>query len=139
MNRLGMVIDTAHTSSQTLEGVLAESRHPVLFSHTGPYALRQIARHLEDKDMMAIAKKGGVIGIWPLLRRRDTIETLFKEVDYAKKLVGIDHVGIASDLFGLGDTTAIPTHKEFALVPAGLLSRGYSASDVEKIVGGVTS
>ena len=45
-------------------------------------------------------------------------------------------VGIAIDLFGLGHLTAIPTHKEFALVPAGLLSRGYSASDDEKIVGG---
>lgn len=71
-----------------------------------------------------------------MLRPRDTIETLLKEVDYAKKLLGVDHVGIASDLFDLGDTTSIPTHKEFALVPAGLLSRGYSASDVEKIVGG---
>jgi membrane dipeptidase len=136
MNRLGMVIDTAHCSSDTLNHVLAASRQPVILSHTGPYALRQIARNVEDKDMMAIAKKGGVIGIWPLRRRRETIETMFKEVDYVKKLVGADHVGIATDLFGLGDLTSIPTHKEFALVPAGLLSRGYSASDVEKIVGG---
>ena len=136
MNRLGMVIDTAHASSETLEGVLAESRHPVLFSHTGPYALRQIARHLEDKDMLAIAKKGGVIGIWPWLRRRDTFETFLREVDYVKARVGVDHVGVGTDLFGLRDSTSIPTHKEFALVPAGLLGRGYPANDVEKIVGG---
>jgi microsomal dipeptidase-like Zn-dependent dipeptidase len=58
------------------------------------------------------------------------IETLFKEVDYDKKLVGVDHVGIATDLFGLGDTTSNPTHK--ALVPTGLLSRGHSASDAKK-------
>jgi membrane dipeptidase len=136
MNRLGLVIDTAHCSSDTLNQVLATSRQPVMFSHTGPDALRQFARHMEDKDMMAIAKKGDVIGIWPLRRRRETIETFFKEVDYVKKLVGTDHVGIATDLFGLGDATFIPTHKEFALVTAGLWGHGYSASDVEKIVGG---
>jgi membrane dipeptidase len=116
--------------------VLAESRQPVIFSHTRPYALRQIARHLEDKDMMAIAKKGGVIGIWPLLRRRETIETLFKGVEHVKKLVGVDHIGIGTDLFGLGDTTSVPTHKAFALIPAGLLNRGYSESDVVKVGGG---
>jgi membrane dipeptidase len=136
MNRLGMVIDTAHASSQTLEIVLAESRHPVLFSHTGPYTLRQIARHLEDKDMRAIAKKGGVIGIWPLVRRRETFDTFLKYMDYVKNLVGADHVGVGTDLFGLRDSTSIPTHKEFALVAAGLLSRGYLAGDIEKILGG---
>lgn len=136
MNRLGMVIDTAHASSETLSNVLAESRHPVMFSHTGSYYLRQIARHLEDKDMQAIANKGGIVGVWPLLRRRDSFETFLREVDYVKKLVGADHVGIGTDLYGLRGETAIPTHKEFALVPAGLLKRGYSENDIVKIVGG---
>ena len=136
MNRLGMVIDTAHCSSATLNNVLAESREPVIFSHTGPYALRKISRHLEDKEMLAIAKKGGIIGIWPLLRRRETFDTFLKEIDYAKNLVGADHVGVGSDLFGLRESTSVPTHKEFALIPAGLLNHGYSENDVAKIVGG---
>jgi membrane dipeptidase len=136
MNHLGMVIDTAHCSSDTLNHVLAESREPVIFSHTGPYALRRIARHLEDKSMQAIAKQGGIIGVWPLLRQRETFETFLKEVDYVKHLVGVDHVGVGTDLFGLRDSTSIPTHKEFSLVAAGLLKRGYSESDVAKIAGG---
>jgi membrane dipeptidase len=53
-----------------------------------------------------------------------------------KNLVGADHVGIATDLFGLAGSSAVPTHKEFALIPAGLLQRGYSQSDVAKIAGG---
>ena len=136
MNKLGMIIDTAHCSPDTLAVVLAESRYPVMFSHTGSYALRKVPRHLQDKDMQAIGKKGGIIGIWPLLRRRETFETFLKEVDYVKNLVGADNVGIGTDLYGLAGETAIPTHKEFALVPAGLLSRGYAESDVAKIVGG---
>jgi len=136
MNRLGMIIDTAHCSSDTVAGVLSESRQPVIFSHTGAYALRKMSRNLSDGDLRAIAAKGGVIGIWPNLRRRDTLETLFKDIDYVKNLVGADHVGIGTDLFGLDDHTSVPTHKEFALIPAGLLKRGYLEGDVEKIVGG---
>ena len=136
MNKLGMVIDVAHASSDTLSGILAASQHPVICSHTGAYALRTNARHLENKDMTAIAKKGGVIGVWPLLRRRDNFQTYLRELDYVKNLVGADHVGIGTDLFGIASETAIPTHKEFALIPAGLLSRGYPETDVAKIVGG---
>jgi membrane dipeptidase len=135
MNKLGMVIDTAHCSPETLAGVLSESKHPVIFSHTGAYALRPIARHLADKELRAIAAKGGVIGIWPYLRRRDTFESFLKDVDYVQKLVGADHIGIATDLFGLDTHTAVPTHREFALIPAALLKRGYAESAVEKIIG----
>ena len=44
--------------------------------------------------------------------------------------------GSAPIYFGIASETAIPTHKEFALIPAGLLSRGYPETDVVKIVGG---
>lgn len=60
------------------------------------------------------------------LRRRDTFDNFLKDIDYVQKLIGADHVGIATDLFGLDDHTAIPTHKEFALIPAALLKRGYT-------------
>ena len=136
MNKLGMLIDVAHAAPGTISGVLAASQHPFVCSHTGVYALRANSRHLDDGDMIAIAKKGGVIGIWPLLRRRDNFETYLRDIEYAKKLVGADHVGIGTDLLGIGKDTAMPTHKEFALIPAGLLRRGYPEGDVEKIVGG---
>ncbi len=136
MTRLGLMFDTAHCSPATLSQVLAESRRSVIFSHTAPSALRKMSRHLEDKDLQAIATKGGVIGIWPTLQRRDTFETFLTDVEYVKNLIGIDHVGVGTDLFGLDEHTSIPTHKEFALVPAGLLKRGYSENDVAKIVGG---
>lgn len=96
MNKLGMVIDTAHCSPDTLAGVLIESRSPVIFSHTGVYILRRRSRHLQDKELRAIAAKGGIIGLWPNLGRRDTFENMLKDIDYARKLVGDDHVGIGN-------------------------------------------
>jgi membrane dipeptidase len=135
MNKLGMVVDTAHCSPDTLAGVLAESRFPVIFAHTGAYAQRKLGRHLQDKDMRAIANKGGIVGIWPYLGRRDTFESFLKDIDSTQQLIGSEHVGVATDLFGLDNHTAIPTHKEFALIPAALLKRGYTDAAVEKIVG----
>jgi len=136
MNRLGMLIDTAHSSPATLYGVLAESRQPVICSHTGARALRKIPRHLDDQDMRAIADKGGVVGIWPLIRRNESFENYLAAIDYVKRRIGIDHVGIGTDLYGLRSATAIPSHKAFALIPAGLLKRGYREPEVVKIVGG---
>jgi membrane dipeptidase len=136
MNKLGMVIDTAHCSPETLAGVLAETKLPVIFSHTGAYALRPLARHLQDKELRAIAARGGVVGIWPHLRRRDIFESFLKDLDYVQKLLGGDHVGVATDLFGLDTHTAVPTYKEFPLIPAALLKRGYPDGAIQKIIGG---
>jgi len=108
----------------------------VIFSHTAPRVQRANSRRLEDNDMKAIAKHGGVVGIWPTLGSRDSFETFLRRLDYMKQLVGADHFGVATDLFGLRGRTAIPTHKEFPLLAAGLLKRGYSESDTAKIAGG---
>ena len=135
MNKLGMVIDVAHASSDTLSAVPAPSlEHPVVYPHTGAYALRTNARHLENKDMTAIAKKGSIIGVWPLLRRRDNYQTYLPRVGLREEPGGRGvRVGIGTDLFGIASETAIPTHKEFALIPAGLLSRGYPETDVVEL------
>ncbi|MBI2365077.1 MAG: membrane dipeptidase [Deltaproteobacteria bacterium] len=137
MNRLGMMIDVAHASSETIRGVLAETRHPVLDSHTRPSARLALSRARSDDDLRAVAKKGGVIGVWPIARkaRGETFDDFVKDIDYVKSLVGVDHVGIGTDLNGLGQDTVVPTHKEFSLIPAGLLARGFSESEVTRIIG----
>jgi membrane dipeptidase len=138
MNRIGMIIDVAHAHFETVRAVLSESRHSVLDSHTGPSALTKVPRARSDDELRAIANKGGVIGIWPLTRkgRGETFDDFLKNIDHVKTIVGINHVGIGTDLNGLATNTVIPTHKEFALIPAGLLARGYSETDAAKIIGG---
>jgi membrane dipeptidase len=138
LNRLGMIIDVAHAHSEVLRGVLAESRHPVIDSHTRPAARVRDprARFRPDDELRSIATNGGIVGVWPSVRKGETFNDFMKDIDHVKSVAGIDHVGIGTDMNGLGENTVIPTHKEFALIPAALLSRGYSESDVEKIIGG---
>lgn len=136
LNRLGMVIDTAHCSPATLRDVLAESRQPVILSHTGPAALRKSSRHLDDDTLLALAKRNGLVGIWPSIRRDGALEDFLNAIDHVKTRIGVDHVAVGSDVNGLRGATAIPTHKSFPLIAAGLLRRGYSEADAAKIVGG---
>ena len=136
MNRIGMIIDTAHCSHATLHGVLAHSRQPVILSHTGPAALRKTSRHLDDDTLRAVAKRNGVVGIWPAIPRGGHLESFLDAIDHVRARIGADHVAIGTDAYGLRGATAIPNHKSFPLIAAGLLRRGCPEADVAKIVGG---
>ena len=136
MNRLRMLVDGAHASPDTLRGILAASGHPILVSHTGPAALRPtVRRHLSDDLLQAVASRGGLIGIWPLARTPAGVEQLIAEVDYVRRLIGVEHVGIGTDMAGLA-SSSIPTYREFAPLPAALLARGFSGADTRRVLGG---
>ncbi|SEI03324.1 membrane dipeptidase [Rheinheimera pacifica] len=67
-----------------------------------------------------------------------TLDTVLDHIDHVVKLVGIDYVGIGSDYDGVGDSLPIGL-KDVASYPNlidGLLQRGYSAADIEKILSG---
>jgi membrane dipeptidase len=63
MNDLGMVINVAHGSNDAIMQSVAASRHPVIYSHGGFYAIVDHPRCITDGAAKAIAAKGGVIGI----------------------------------------------------------------------------
>ena len=65
-----------------------------------------------------------------------TVVDLVDHIDYAVKLIGIDHVGIASDFDGGGGITGWNDAAETANVTAELEKRGYSRDDIGKIWSG---
>lgn len=60
-NRLGILIDLSHASDEAFDQVLALSTAPVVLSHSGPKALYEHPRNLDDGRIKALAAKGGVI------------------------------------------------------------------------------
>lgn len=62
MNRLGMVINVAHGSTETILQTVEASDDPVLYSHGGYRHVVNIPRNISDEAAKAIAAKGGVIG-----------------------------------------------------------------------------
>jgi membrane dipeptidase len=65
------------------------------------------------------------------------VARIVDHIDHIVKLVGVDHVGIGSDFDGVQITTAdLATVADLPNLTKELLRRGYSASDVSKILGG---
>ncbi len=147
MNELGMVIDVAHATYKTVKGVVALTTDPILLTHAiigNPYTYKRL---ISKKHAKLVASTGGVIGIYPHRKIASTFKRYIDKIMKAVKVVGVDHVGIGTDTDGM----YIPiwqTKKEFKtgknddvynkfpMIPAALLARGLSPSDVLKICGG---
>jgi len=63
MNRLGMVINVAHGSDETILQTVAESEDPVIYTHGGFRHFIDITRLISDEAAKAVAAKGGVVGL----------------------------------------------------------------------------
>ena len=66
-----------------------------------------------------------------------SVARIVDHIDRIVKLVGIDHVGIGSDFDGIQATVSdLSSVADLPNLTSELLKRGYSAQDVEKILGG---
>ena len=65
-----------------------------------------------------------------------TVGEFVNHIDYAVKLIGIDHVGISSDFDGGGGITGWRDASETFNVTLELVRRGYSEEDIAKLWGG---
>jgi len=63
MNRLGLVIDASHSSDAAFDAMVASSRTPIILSHSGPKAIFDHPRNLDDGRMRRLAQAGGVMFI----------------------------------------------------------------------------
>ena len=62
-NRLGIVVDGSHASDEVLEQMIALSKTPVILSHSGPKAVYDHPRNIDDALMKKLADAGGVMQV----------------------------------------------------------------------------
>jgi len=101
MNDLGIMIDTPHSGMQTTIDAAKHSRAPVAATHTVVREVHYHPRGKTDEAMKAIVGGGGYIGICCIpyfLNDNGNISHLLDHIDYVVKLVGIDSVGIGTDV-----------------------------------------
>jgi membrane dipeptidase len=170
-----LVLDVGgHTGDQTSFDALAVSTGvPVICSHTNLRALVDNPRNIPNGLIEAIAKTDGVVGLTSVSdfhtrNRKDaeveysphaTLDQYLDQFDYLKKLVGVDHIGIAPDFMtGRADVDQMGLVRdlwpadvysewpwnwvkdfesivELPKVTQGLLDRGWTEADVRKILG----
>ena len=108
MNKVGILIDTAHCGDQTTLDVIEASQKPVSITHIGARSLWNTRRMAPDDVLKACADKGGIIGIeaaphTTLTKNhpRHSLESFMEHFEYVKDLAGVDHVGFGPDtVFG---------------------------------------
>lgn len=64
MNRLGMIIDASHSSDDVFDQLLTLSKTPIILSHSGPKAIFDHPRNIDDARMRKLAASGGVMQIY---------------------------------------------------------------------------
>ena len=63
MNRLGMMVDVSHASKNAMMQIATLSKAPVIASHSAVRALCDVSRNLDDEQLLALQKTGGVIQV----------------------------------------------------------------------------
>jgi membrane dipeptidase len=153
MNQLGMAVDISHCGDRTTLDVIEASAKPVLVTHSNCRALVPYsARCKTDAAIRKLAAKGGVMGV--TMERlfvgtgpSVTIENVLGHIDHIAKLVGVEHVGLGTDVDLDGRDLAIAPKKKNDLdglkyerkvfdVTEGLVRRKYSKADIKLILGG---
>ena len=137
---LGIIIDLAHASEALFWDVVSDiSKGRAIVSHTGVQGVHRSWRNLSDKQIRAIAAKGGTIGI--MFARKflggSNLSRLMQHIKYVVDLAGIDHVSLGSDFDGFVRTAVgIGNASEYPHITASLLREGFSVGDTRKILGG---
>jgi membrane dipeptidase len=136
MEKLGMIVDIAHSSHATVAQVLAMARRPVVSSHGGVQATCNVNRNLTDQEIQGIARTGGVIGIgyWDAAVCSTAPSAVANAIAHVRDLVGVDHVGLGSDFDG-AVTTGFDS-SQLVEVTQALVDRGFSQDEIRKVMGG---
>ena len=104
MNKVGMAVDVSHCGDRTTLDAFEVSARPVLITHSNCRALAKgHPRCKSDEAIQAMAKRGGVMGITGvrMFVKADeptTIEHMLDHYDHVRKLVGVEHLGLGSDM-----------------------------------------
>jgi membrane dipeptidase len=143
MNRLGMMVDLAHTSHGAMRHILNITASPVIFSHSTCYGLAANYRNAPDDVIAGLKENGGVLMVMFVRRFLNVvdpdvadIETVVDHIMHIVQLAGWDHVGIGGDFDGtmtLAD--GIESVADYPKLLMAVMKRGATDAQVKKLVG----
>lgn len=120
MNRVGVIVDIAHSGWQTSLEAARASAKPMVASHTTVASIHKHIRSKPDNVIRAIADTGGYIGICCIPRflgGSGDIARMMQHIDYVVKKFGSEHVAIGTDIsytsqFALEESKKIPSYRQ---------------------------
>jgi membrane dipeptidase len=154
LDAAGIILDTSHLAERAFWQALDTFDGPLIATHNGCRRLCDHDRQIDDAQIQALVRRGGVIGIafdiWMLSplwdpaamdNSRITLETVVDHMDHICQIAGnAHHVAIGTDLdggYGREQAPAdVDTIADLQKIPAILDSRGYSQEDITNIMHG---
>ena len=154
-NRLGILVDLAHATGETVLGALKVATQPVLVSHTGldsrtganPRLAEMMKPHLISKERAkVVADAGGVVGVWTKLA--DSPKEFVENIKAMVDVIGVEHMGIGTDSDLLSSRAGQGTNKSwtglgtgvatgfFYAVVGEMLVQGFTPEEIGKVGGG---
>ena len=136
MNRLGIMVDLAHASFDTVRDAVSIATRPVMISHSNVTTPdKSHPRLITPEHGKLITAQGGLIGSVPSgigqKTFADWIESVLRLID----VFGIDHVAIGTDM-DANYRPVFQNYRDWSLIPAALLARGVRPTEVAQIMGG---
>lgn len=106
MNRLGILIDLAHVSVDTMKTVLKLSQAPVIFSHSSAYAKCRHQRNVPDDVLQMVNQTGSLVMVnfyndYVSCNKKANLSQVADHLDYIKKVAGAGAVGFGGDFDGV--------------------------------------
>lgn len=162
LERLGAVVDLAHSSERTFADVLrVTSDAPLIVSHAACRAVFDHPRNLHDDQLRELAARGGLFGVMLLPFALDpsdrSLRRALDHVEHAVEVMGLPQVCFGGDfMYQLMLTTghrpppssglpAEPEHavlervrgpEDYGVLAAALRERGFGETDLAAMLGG---
>ncbi|XP_063266978.1 dipeptidase 1 isoform X4 [Prinia subflava] len=136
MNRLGMIVDLAHVSVDTMKVVLNISKAPVIFSHSSAYSICRHRRNVPDDVLQLVASTGSLVMVnfynaYVTCSDKAKLSDVADHLDYVKKVAGAQAVGFGGDYDGVsGVPTGLEDVSKYPALVAELLARNWTEKEV---------
>ena len=103
MNRVGMIIDMSHSAEHSTLQTIELSERPIAITHANPSNWHEALRNKSDDVLKALGQSGGMLGfsMYPFHLNNGpdcTLDDFCGMIVDTAELMGIDHIGIGSDL-----------------------------------------
>jgi membrane dipeptidase len=135
-NRLGIVVDVAHGTYELVKRAAAVTTRPLILSHSSLADLpRARSRLISPEHARVVAATGGVIGVWPPRVVFGDRAAFATGVARMVEIVGVDHVGIGTDMLGIPGGSVFDDYRQLPAVAAALRAAGLDSAGIAKILG----
>ncbi len=140
---LGIITDISHASMASAEEIIEiASSHgvPVTASHSCSHSLNPHTRNLSDRQAVALASTGGIVGVnsYPphLTGGESHITDVVRHIEHFVSLLGEDRVALGMDFDGMGSciTEGLESAGKIPALRDELTRRGFTAEVCEKLL-----